>query len=403
MKSSCVVAEQSFEVNPFFAADPEPFVNVFAPDSNSEASSSGVITTTEPNQSTQPHEHLRKWTDSHPIDNIIGNPSRPVSTRKQLATDALCCFYNSVLSKVELKNFNSTITEDCWFQAMQDEIHEFDRLVYGICATSDCAYDYCYQVDLYSNGGHLRSIQNSKVISSTEAEYIADVWMLCSKHMDEGSHYGLWLCIQSHPLLSTGVATDRFIYWIAYVITDAYEGEFRYKYFLILSFDMITHEFKEVHLSDSIAKQAPRNIFISMLNESLIVSAYTNVVNDGRVYGVWMMGEEGGVMTSFTKLFNIKTPHDSSIRMLFGFTKSSEPIIETVTEYLRFTKINVYESCSKHINDLGIARIIGSFFICPCTETLLLLDHLDGSATVRIPASIRRLPKNLLDRVSQLR
>ncbi|GKG41056.1 hypothetical protein Tco_0470268, partial [Tanacetum coccineum] len=24
-------AEQSFEVNPFFAADPEPFVNVFAP------------------------------------------------------------------------------------------------------------------------------------------------------------------------------------------------------------------------------------------------------------------------------------------------------------------------------------------------------------------------------------
>ncbi|GJW20380.1 hypothetical protein Tco_0031002 [Tanacetum coccineum] len=53
-----VAAEQSFEVNPFSAADPEPFVNVFAPDSNSEASSSGVITTTEPNQSTQPHEHL---------------------------------------------------------------------------------------------------------------------------------------------------------------------------------------------------------------------------------------------------------------------------------------------------------------------------------------------------------
>ncbi|GKA73432.1 hypothetical protein Tco_0779734, partial [Tanacetum coccineum] len=67
-------------------------------------------------------------TDSHPIDNIIGNPSRPVSTRKQLATDALWCFYNSVLSKVEPKNFQSAATEDCWFQAMQDEIHEFDRL-----------------------------------------------------------------------------------------------------------------------------------------------------------------------------------------------------------------------------------------------------------------------------------
>ncbi|GJY70939.1 retrovirus-related pol polyprotein from transposon TNT 1-94 [Tanacetum coccineum] len=77
-RSISVAAEQSFEVNPFAAADPEPFVNVFAPDSNSEASSSEVITTTEPNQSIQPHEHLRKWTNSYPIDNIIGNPSRPV-------------------------------------------------------------------------------------------------------------------------------------------------------------------------------------------------------------------------------------------------------------------------------------------------------------------------------------
>ncbi|GJX00031.1 putative ribonuclease H-like domain-containing protein [Tanacetum coccineum] len=123
-----VAGEQYAEVNPFAAADPEPFVNVFAPDYNSEASSSGEITIPESNQSTLPHEHIRKWTDSHPLDNIIGNPSRPVSTRKQLATDALWCFYNSVLSKVEPKNFTSAVTEDCWFQAMQEEIHEFDRL-----------------------------------------------------------------------------------------------------------------------------------------------------------------------------------------------------------------------------------------------------------------------------------
>ncbi|GJQ95804.1 hypothetical protein Tco_0006943 [Tanacetum coccineum] len=135
-----VAAEHSFEVNPFAAADPEPFVNVFAPDHNSEASSSGVIERIKSNQTTQPHEHLRKWTTSHPIDNIIRNPSRPVSTRKQLATDALWCFYNSVLSKVEPKNFKSVVTEDCWFQAMQDEIHEFDRLdVWELVPPPDCA------------------------------------------------------------------------------------------------------------------------------------------------------------------------------------------------------------------------------------------------------------------------
>ncbi|GKF87876.1 hypothetical protein Tco_0258753, partial [Tanacetum coccineum] len=112
-----VATEHSFKVNLFAATEHEPFVNVFAPDLNSEASSSGVITITAPNQSTQPHEHLRKWTDSRPLDNIIGNPSLPVSTRKQLATDALWCFYNLVLSKVEQKNFKSAVTEDCWFQA----------------------------------------------------------------------------------------------------------------------------------------------------------------------------------------------------------------------------------------------------------------------------------------------
>ncbi|GJU14962.1 retrovirus-related pol polyprotein from transposon TNT 1-94 [Tanacetum coccineum] len=123
-----VAVEHSFKVNPFAVDDPKPFVNVFASDHNSEASSSGVITRTESNQTTQPHEHLRKWTTSHLIDNIIRNPSRPISTRKQLATDALWCFYNLELSKVEPKNFKSAVTEDCWFQAMQDEIHEFDRL-----------------------------------------------------------------------------------------------------------------------------------------------------------------------------------------------------------------------------------------------------------------------------------
>ncbi|GJX21680.1 hypothetical protein Tco_0226125 [Tanacetum coccineum] len=62
------------------------------------------------------------------IDNNIGNPSRTVPLENRLATDALWCFYNSVLSKVEPKNFQSVATEDCWFQAMQDEIYEFDRL-----------------------------------------------------------------------------------------------------------------------------------------------------------------------------------------------------------------------------------------------------------------------------------
>ncbi|GJU26428.1 retrovirus-related pol polyprotein from transposon TNT 1-94 [Tanacetum coccineum] len=44
-------------------------------------SSSGNVNLAKPNQVTQPPDHLRRWTKDHPLDNIVGNPSRPVSTR----------------------------------------------------------------------------------------------------------------------------------------------------------------------------------------------------------------------------------------------------------------------------------------------------------------------------------
>nr|GEW77706.1 hypothetical protein [Tanacetum cinerariifolium] len=108
--------------------DNNPFVNVFALKPSSDASSSGDVSSTESTYVSQTLHHPSKWSKDHPLDNVIGNPSRSVSTRKQLATDALWCLYNSLLSKVKPKNFKSAITEDCWFQTMQDEIHEFDRL-----------------------------------------------------------------------------------------------------------------------------------------------------------------------------------------------------------------------------------------------------------------------------------
>ncbi|GKC78616.1 retrovirus-related pol polyprotein from transposon TNT 1-94 [Tanacetum coccineum] len=103
------------EDNPFAHADNDPFVNVIALEPSSEASSSEDASSAESTHVIQPHHHLRKWSKDHPLDNVVGNPSRPVSTRKQLETDALWFLYNFVLSKVEPKNFKSAMTEDCWF------------------------------------------------------------------------------------------------------------------------------------------------------------------------------------------------------------------------------------------------------------------------------------------------
>ncbi|GKD55431.1 putative ribonuclease H-like domain-containing protein, partial [Tanacetum coccineum] len=126
-----VAADSSLmEENPFAPVDNDLFINIFAPKPSSEASLSGDVSSAESTYVSQTLHHLEKWSKDHPLDNVIGNPSRPVSTRKQLAADALWCLYNSVLSKVEPKNFKSATIEDYWFQAMQDEIHEFDRVQY---------------------------------------------------------------------------------------------------------------------------------------------------------------------------------------------------------------------------------------------------------------------------------
>ncbi|GJR23311.1 putative ribonuclease H-like domain-containing protein [Tanacetum coccineum] len=123
-----VAAGPTIEDTSITQADLHPSVNPVAGEPSSAQSTSGDVSLTEPNQVTQPPDHLRRWTKDHPLDNIVGNPSRPVSTRKQLASDALWCCFHTELSKVEPKNFKMAVIEDCWFQAMQDEIHEFDRL-----------------------------------------------------------------------------------------------------------------------------------------------------------------------------------------------------------------------------------------------------------------------------------
>ncbi|GJV94315.1 retrovirus-related pol polyprotein from transposon TNT 1-94 [Tanacetum coccineum] len=91
-------------------------------ESTSQGSSSNV------RQIYTPFEHLGRWTKDHPIVNVIGDPSRSVSTRKELQTDAMWCFFDALLTLVEPNNFKQAMTEPSWIDEMQEEIHEFKRL-----------------------------------------------------------------------------------------------------------------------------------------------------------------------------------------------------------------------------------------------------------------------------------
>nr|GEU95223.1 copia protein [Tanacetum cinerariifolium] len=87
--------EVAFKKHSCFVRDMEGVdllkVHPLAGEPGSAQSSSGDVSVAEPNQVNQPPDHLRKWSKDHSLDNIVGNPSR-------------------------------------LFEAMQDEIHEFDRL-----------------------------------------------------------------------------------------------------------------------------------------------------------------------------------------------------------------------------------------------------------------------------------
>ncbi|GJU84450.1 retrovirus-related pol polyprotein from transposon TNT 1-94 [Tanacetum coccineum] len=79
----------------------------------------------------QPLEHINKWTKDHLIDNVIGDPSRPVSTRHQLQDEALFCYFDAFLSSVEPKSYKEALMESCWIEAMQEELNEFERLKFS--------------------------------------------------------------------------------------------------------------------------------------------------------------------------------------------------------------------------------------------------------------------------------
>ncbi|GJV47920.1 integrase, catalytic region, zinc finger, CCHC-type containing protein [Tanacetum coccineum] len=77
--------------------DSDTFTNPFAPPvTSSTESSSRIVDTSNMHTFQQPQIYTKRWTKDHPLVTIIGDPSKPISIRQQLA--------------------------------MQEEIHEFERL-----------------------------------------------------------------------------------------------------------------------------------------------------------------------------------------------------------------------------------------------------------------------------------
>ncbi|GJT62583.1 retrovirus-related pol polyprotein from transposon TNT 1-94 [Tanacetum coccineum] len=98
----------------------DPYFGIPIPEVPSDQSSSSDSIHTNVPPDHQIFEHNNKWTKDHPLENIIGELARPVSTRLQLHEQALFCYYDAFLTAVEPKTYKDALTQACWIEAMQE-------------------------------------------------------------------------------------------------------------------------------------------------------------------------------------------------------------------------------------------------------------------------------------------
>ncbi|GJW67975.1 retrovirus-related pol polyprotein from transposon TNT 1-94 [Tanacetum coccineum] len=131
-------------------------------ENHSESSSSSDVIPTVMHTAAPNSEHVTKWTKDHPLDNIIGELERHVSTRLQLYEQALFCSYDAFLSSVEPKTYKDVLTQSCWIEAMQEDLNEFERLeVWELVPRPDkvmvITLKWIYKVKLNEMGGILKN------------------------------------------------------------------------------------------------------------------------------------------------------------------------------------------------------------------------------------------------------
>nr|GEU52833.1 integrase, catalytic region, zinc finger, CCHC-type, peptidase aspartic, catalytic [Tanacetum cinerariifolium] len=76
----------------------------------------------------QHHPSEHRWTKDHPLEQVIGNPSQSVRTRRQLESDGEMCMFALTVSRTEPKNIKEAMVDSAWIESMHEELHQFDRL-----------------------------------------------------------------------------------------------------------------------------------------------------------------------------------------------------------------------------------------------------------------------------------
>ncbi|GJW99404.1 retrovirus-related pol polyprotein from transposon TNT 1-94 [Tanacetum coccineum] len=118
-----------------------PVYDEFFNDGTSRVNKSSSPTDNSIQKDTLPSTHIQPTSEPTTPTNVhaeenndnqaeFTNPfcTLPVQTRRQLATDPEMCMFALTVSTAEPKNIKEAMADSAWIEAMQEELHQFDRL-----------------------------------------------------------------------------------------------------------------------------------------------------------------------------------------------------------------------------------------------------------------------------------
>nr|GEW61835.1 hypothetical protein [Tanacetum cinerariifolium] len=118
-----------------------------------------------------------RWMKDHPLEQVIGNPSQSVRTRRQLESDGEKCIFLLTMSRTEPKNITKAMADSAWIESIQEELYQFDRLDEEV---------YVNQPDGFVDPYHPDKVYRLKkaLYELKQAPRACVVTLMATKHLD---------------------------------------------------------------------------------------------------------------------------------------------------------------------------------------------------------------------------
>nr|GFA38722.1 Gag-Pol polyprotein [Tanacetum cinerariifolium] len=120
---------QAEMVEEYAQVENDEFINIFCtPVQDRGETSSRYVDSSNMHTFYQHYPSEHRWTKDHSLEQVIGNPSQSVRTRRQLKSDGEMCMFALTVSRTEPKTIKEAMADSAWIESMQEELHQFDRL-----------------------------------------------------------------------------------------------------------------------------------------------------------------------------------------------------------------------------------------------------------------------------------